>query len=194
MSQNLFVDFKGAALIRLMGTIVLMVLLLPSLSFAKNAFSDKDISDVTAQKGVTITKIAISQKDLDEVTAQEGVTINFGCFTLGAITVAVSSWGDSDGCSTCCGYTSAGWIGASVTMSSNFVGISGNMTIDVGTSGSRTALIIGLPSLSLAGSMTEVVKLASANNLTGGALGTLGTSYMSGVQLSPSGYLTIFAH
>ena len=192
MSQNLFVDFKGAALIRLMGTIVLMVLLLPSLSFAKNAFSDKDISDVTAQKGVTITKIAISQKDLDEVTAQEGVTINFGCFTLGAITVAVSSWGDSDGCSACGGYTSQGWVGASITMSSNFVGISGNMTIDVGTSGTRTALIIGLPGLSLAGSMTQVVKLGSVANLAGGSV--LGTSYMSGVQVSPSGYLVIFAH
>ena len=47
MSQNLFVDFKGAALIRLMGTIVLMVLLLPSLSFAKNAFSDKSVHRVT---------------------------------------------------------------------------------------------------------------------------------------------------
>ena len=143
---------------------------------------------------VSFAKVAISEKDLNDITAQEGVTINFGCFTLGAITVAVSSWGDSDGCSACGGYTGAGWVGASITMSSNFVGISGNMTIDVGTSGTRTALIIGLPGLSLAGSMTQVIKLASTNNLTGGALGTLGTSYMSGVQVSPSGYLVIFAH
>jgi hypothetical protein len=143
---------------------------------------------------MSFAKTAITEKDLNDVTAQEGVSINFDCFTLGAITIAVSSWGDSDGCSACGGYTTQGWVGASITMSSNFVGISGNMTIDVGTSGTRTALIIGLPGLSLAGSMTQVVKLASTNNLTGGALGTLGTSYMSGVQVSPSGYLVIFAH
>ena len=141
---------------------------------------------------VSFAKVAISERDLNDITAQEGVTINFGCFTLGAITVAVSSWGDSDGCSACGGYGAAGWVGASVTMSSNFIGISGNMTIDVGTSGSRTALIIGLPGLSLAGSMTQVVKLGSVANLAGGSV--LGTSYMSGVQVSPSGYLVIFAH
>ena len=143
---------------------------------------------------VSFAKVAISEKDLNDITAQEGVTINFGCFTLGAITIAVSSWGDSDGCSTCGGYSSAGWIGASISMSSNFVGISGNMTIDVGSSGTRTALIIGLPGLSLAGSMSQVVELASNNQLTANPNGVLGTSYMSGVQLSPSGYLTIFAH
>jgi hypothetical protein len=143
---------------------------------------------------VSFAKVAISEKDLNDITAQEGVTINFGCFTLGAITIAVSSWGDSDGCSTCGGYSSAGWIGASISMSSNFVGISGNMTIDVGSSGTRTALIIGLPGLSLAGSMSQVVELASNNQLTANPNGVLGTSYMSGVQVSPSGYLVIFAH
>ena len=143
---------------------------------------------------MSFAKTAITEKDLNEVTAQEGVSINFDCFTLGAITIAVSSWGDSDGCSTCGGYSSAGWIGASISMSSNFVGISGNMTIDVGSSGTRTALIIGLPGLSLAGSMSQVVELASNNQLTANPNGVLGTSYMSGVQLSPSGYLTIFAH
>ena len=143
---------------------------------------------------MSFAKTAITEKDLNEVTAQEGVSINFDCFTLGAITIAVSSWGDSDGCTSCGGFGSVGWVGASISMSSNFVGISGNMTIDVGSSGTRTALIIGLPGLSLAGSMSQIVKLASTNNLTGTALGTLGTSYMSGVQLSPSGYLTIFAH
>ena len=141
---------------------------------------------------MSFAKTAITEKDLNDVTAQEGVSINFDCFTLGAITIAVSSWGDSDGCSACGGYTGAGWVGASITMSSNFVGISGNMTIDVGTSGTRTALIIGLPGLSLAGSMTQVVKLGSVANLAGGSV--LGTSYMSGVQVSPSGYLVIFAH
>jgi len=152
--------------------IVLMLMVLPLASFAKTV---------------------ISERDLGDVTAQEGVTINFNCFTLGAITIAVQSWGDADGCATCGGYTTAGWVGASITMSSNFITLSGNMTIDVGTSGTKTALIIGLPGLSLAGSVNQVVKLASNNQLTTNP-GTLGTSFMSGVSLNPTGYLMIFAH
>jgi len=141
---------------------------------------------------LSFAKTAITEKDLGDVTAQEGVTINFDCFTVGAITIAAQSWGDSDGCSSCSGLTGAGWVGATVNMSSNFVTITGNMTIDVGTSGTRTALIIGLPSLSLAGTMTQVVKLGTNANL--GSAAVMGTSYMSGLSVSPSGYLTIFAH
>jgi len=141
---------------------------------------------------LSFAKIAITEKDLGDVTAQEGVTINFDCFTVGAITIAAQSWGDSDGCSSCGGYTTAGWVGATVNMSSDFVTITGDMTVDVGTSGTRTALIIGLPTLNLAGTMTQVVKLGTTANLSGAAV--LGTSYMSGVSVSPSGYLTIFAH
>jgi len=139
-------------------------------------------------------KAIISDSDLHDVTAQEGVTINFSCFTVGAITIAAQSWGDSDGCATCGGYTTAGWVGAAVTMSSNFVSITGNMTIDVGTSGSKTAVVIGLPTLNLAGTVTQVVKLGTTAGLTGGNTQTLGTSYMSGVSLAPTGQLIIFAH
>jgi len=143
---------------------------------------------------MSFAKTAISEKDLNEVTAQEGVTINFNCFTVGAITIAVQSWGDSDGCTSCGGFTGQGWVGASVNMSSNFVGITGDMTIDVGSSGTRTALIIGLPSLNLAGTLTQVIKLSNTAALNGVGAGTLGTSFMSGVSISPSGQLIIFAH
>jgi hypothetical protein len=79
-------------------------------------------------------------------------------------------------------------------MSSNFVTITGNMTIDVGTSGARTALVVGLPTLNLAGTVTQVVKLGTSANLTGGNTAVLGTSFMSGVSLAPTGQLIIFAH
>lgn len=141
---------------------------------------------------LSFAKTAISEKDLGDVTAQEGVTINFDCFTVGAISIAVQSWGDADGCSSCGGYSSAGWVGASVDMSTDFISLAGDLTIDVGTSGAQTALIIGLPTLNLAGSMTQVVKLGSLANLSGA--GVLGTSYMEGVSVSPSGYLVIHAH
>jgi len=142
---------------------------------------------------MSFAKTAISEKDLGAVTAQEGVTINFDCFTVGAITIDVQSWGDSDGCATCGGFSSTGWVGASVTMSTDFVDIAGNLTIDVGTSDSTTALIVGLPTLNLAGSMTQVVKLASDAQLTTNT-GVLGTSFMSGLSVSPTGYLIIYAH
>jgi len=142
---------------------------------------------------MSFAKTAITESDLAAVTAQEGVTINFDCFTVGAISIDVQSWGDSDGCTTCGGFTSTGWVGAEIDMSSDFVSISGDMTIDVGTnSGGVTALAIGLPTLNLVGSMTQVVKLANNAQLTGGSV--LGTAYMSGLSVSPSGVLIIHAH
>ncbi|MGB5217630.1 MAG: hypothetical protein WBN66_04975 [Smithella sp.] len=141
---------------------------------------------------MSFAKTAIIESDLATVTAQEGVTINFDCFTVGAITVEVQSWGDSDGCTTCGGYTGTGWVGASIDMSTDFVTIRGNMTIDVGTSGTRTALAIGLPTLDLKGNMTQVLKLSNNAQLTGNQV--LGTSYMSGLSVSPSGVLIIYAH
>ena len=141
---------------------------------------------------MSFAKTAISESDLAAVTAQEGVTINFDCFTVGSISIDVQSWGDSDGCSTCGGYTNAGWVGATIDMSDNFVTLTDDMTIDVGTSGTQTALIIGLPGLDLAGEMTQVVKLGSSANLSGAAV--MGTAYMSGLSVSPTGQLIIHAH
>ena len=141
---------------------------------------------------MSFAKTAISESDLAAVTAQEGVTINFDCFTVGAISIAAQSWGDSDGCTSCGGYTGEGWVGASIEMSTDFVNIKGNLTIDVGTSGTTTALVIGLPTLNLKGNMTQVVKLGTAANLSGAAV--LGTAYMSGLSVSPTGQLIIHAH
>ena len=141
---------------------------------------------------MSFAKTAISESDLAAVTAQEGVTINFDCFTVGAISIDVQSWGDSEGCSGCGGYTAAGWVGATIDMSDNFVTLTDDMTIDVGTSGTQTALIIDLPGLDLAGEMTQVVKLGSSKNLSGAAV--MGTAYMSGLTVSPTGQLIIHAH
>lgn len=142
---------------------------------------------------MSFAKTAISESDLAAVTAQEGVTINFDCFTVGAISIDVQSWGDSDGCAGCGGYSAAGWVGATIDMSTDFVGIEGNLTIDVGTSGTQTALVIGLPTLNLAGYMTQIVKLSSDPDLDVNS-GVLGTAYMSGLSVSPSGKLIIHAH
>jgi hypothetical protein len=138
----------------------------------------------------SFAKSAISEGDLAAITAQEGVTINFNSFTVGAITIDVQSWGDGNGFGT---YTTAGWVGASIALSSDFVTITGDLTIDVGTSGSVTALGIGLPTLNLAGSMTQVVTLAASADLATNP-GVLGTAYMSGLSVHPTGTLIITAH
>lgn len=141
---------------------------------------------------MSFAKTAISEGELAAVTAQDGVTINFDCFSLGAITIDAQSWGDSDGCLGCGDFTNAGWVGATITMSSDFVTLAGDMTIDVGNDGVNTALIIGLPTLTLAGEMTQVVKLGTTANLAGASV--MGTSYLSGVNIAPTGYLVIHAH
>ena len=139
----------------------------------------------------SFAKSAISEGDLAAITAQEGVTINFDSFTVGAITIKVQGWGDENGFGT---YTSAGWVGASIALSSDFVNITGEMTIDVGTNGSVTALGIGLPGLNFSGDMYQTIRLAdSATNLATSTQ-VLGTAYMSGLSVSPTGTLIIKAH
>lgn len=144
---------------------------------------------------MSFAKQAISDSDLAGVTAQEGVTIDFSCFTLGSIGIEVSGWGDSDGCATCGDYTAAGWVGMNkVTIPT--VTLTGSLTIDVGTKGAVTALIIGLPGVSLAGNMLQTLVLgtSAADLADGSTTQVLGTAYMTGLTLNPTGALIIHAH
>ncbi len=96
-------------------------------------------------------KKPLSEKEMDATTAQEGVSINFGGaayttshFVVGFDPPDVQSWGEADGCSTCGGYTSSGWIGTrDMTMdaSANII-FYNTMTIDVGSSGGVTKTIV----------------------------------------------------
>ncbi len=140
----------------------------------------------------SFAKSAITEGDLAAITAQEGVTIDFSSFTVGAITIDVQGWGDGDGFT---GYTGDGWVGATdINLASDFITITGEMTIDVGTSGAVTALGIGLPGLNFSGDMYQTIRLAdSAANLATSTQ-ILGTAYMSGLSVSPSGTLIIKAH
>jgi hypothetical protein len=138
----------------------------------------------------SFAKTAITDSDLNAVTAQSGVTIDFSQFALGTISIGVQSWGDADGFTS---YATAGFVGQSMSLSTNAVTLSGSMTIDVGTSGTRTALAIGLPGISVTGSIDQTVKLAADKTLTTNA-GTLGTSYMSGIKFAPTGNIIIYAH
>jgi len=141
---------------------------------------------------MSFAKSAITESELQGISAQEGVTINFDTFTVGAITISVQGWGDGDGFA---GYNSAGWVGATnVSLASDFITITDNLTIDVGTSGDVTALGIGLPTLNLKGDMYQTVRLASSATGLETSPQIMGTSYMKGLSVSPKGTLVIKAH
>ncbi len=140
----------------------------------------------------SLARTAISDSELSAVIAQEGVTIDFNNFSLGTISINTISWGDSNGFT---GYTSAGWVGGNLALSNNAITISNTMSIDVGTNTTltRTAVGITLPTINVAGNIDATVKLAADKTLTTGAA-NLGSVYISGLNVSPSGTLVIYAH
>ena len=139
----------------------------------------------------SFAKTAISDSELGAVTAQTGVTIDFSQFQLGTITIGTVSWGDAGGFTD---YTGDGYVGASLTLSDNAVNITGTMDIDVGTNGATTAVAIKLPTIKILGSLESVVKLDADKALGTANVGTLGTAYMSGLNINPQGSLIIYAH
>jgi len=140
----------------------------------------------------SFAKTVISEEELSELTAQQGVTIAFSGLSISNVALAVQSWGDSDGFTL---YTSSGWVGAAISMTGNVIALSGGMEIDVGSSGTLTAVRIGLPSVNIGSStfqVDQIVKLSTAKTLTGTQV--LGTSYMSGLTATVTGAVTITAH
>jgi hypothetical protein len=142
----------------------------------------------------SFAKTVISEEELSELTAQQGVTIAFNSLTISNVALAVQSWGDSDGFT---GYTGSGWVGAAITMSGNVLALGGSMEIDVGSSGTLTAVRIGLPNVTIGNTnfqVDQIVRLSNAKALNGVGAGTLGTAYMSGLTATVTGALTITAH
>jgi hypothetical protein len=138
-------------------------------------------------------KTAISDNDLSNVTAQTGVSISFSSLSVSNVSTTCQSWGDNDGFGA---YSGQGWVGASQSTSGNVVGITGVMNIDVGTSGAQTRLKIDLPLINIgAGGMTQdqTIKLAADKTLTTNA-GTLGMQYQAGVSATITGSIMIYAH
>ena len=148
-----------------------------------------------------LAKEKIMENELEAITAQEGVTIEFGGTSyptthfsiLGNFGPELQSWGDSDGCTTCNGYTAAGWFGAkNMSMDpfgsyiggglgpqGSFIALYNKMDIDVGSSGSMTRTIIGLPSaLVHPANITQTIAMGTTRNLNDGQQ-NLGTMYTS---------------
>lgn len=163
-------------------------------------------------------KVSLTEEELSATTAQEGVTIDFGGDNFfqtnlsirGNFAPALQSWGDGDGCTDCGGYTAKGWIGVrNVTMdafgslgnpfgagpSGSFISLYRDMTIDVGTSGSATKLIVGLPSIMVHPSGISQTISSGTTETLGQDFGTMYMSEFAMIANSAgTGYLRIGNH
>lgn len=121
----------------------------------------------------SFTKDVITDSDLDGVTAQEGVSIGFNNFSLSgsAASGVVTLLGDSNGYSDLTyNYSTPGFTGFNdIAVSGNIVQISGNVVVDVATSGSATAVTFAFPVITLgSANIDTVVKLSSDARLNTG--------------------------
>jgi len=141
--------------------------------------------------GALWAKSAISDSELAAVTGESGVTIVFTNVTMTNTQLTSLSLGDSDGFT---GYTSAGYLGISnVTITGTTANITGTSNIDIGTSGSTTALNVYLPSLVLGtANVTAYMKLDSNSGLT--TTTRLLDITLNGFQTTLGGTITVFAH
>ena len=127
--------------------IVILLLTLPLLSFAKTAISDQELGLLSAEAGVTL--------DFTAPTYTAGAVSGSVMVTNWA--PSMFAWGDEDGFGST--FTGLGWLGAtniSMGAASNII-MYNRMTLDVGSSGTVTRLNIGLPSVLIHPVETNVI-------------------------------------
>jgi hypothetical protein len=186
-------------------TVAMFFLMMPFVSFAKQALSEKELNSTTAQEGVTI--------QFGKNTYGGDYFFDTNLYIRGKFLPTLQSWGDGDGCTTCGGYTAAGWIGTKDVAMDPFVSLGGpitaapptgsfvsfyrTMTIDVGTSGAQTKAFVGLPSVMVhPAGISQTFSAGTTQDLSSGP--SFGTSYMSEFALIANslgtGYLAISNH
>jgi len=154
----------------------------------------------------SFAKAVISDKDLDNVTAEAGVTITLSNLSISSLSFGTLSYSDNDGVDGTgfidhTNYTNAGSFGAkNVTIvkgGSNVIDLIGNIDIDVGTSGAQSRVQIKLPSITIGGSagmnVTGALVLAQDKTLSTVA-GTLATIDVRGFKTYLGGTVQVFAH
>jgi len=145
--------------------IVILLLTLPLLSFAKTAISDQELGLLSAEAGVTL--------DFTAPTYTAGAVSGSVMVTNWA--PSMFAWGDEDGFGST--FTGLGWLGAtniSMGAASNII-MYNRMTLDVGSSGTVTRLNIGLPSVLIHPVETNVIMRVGQDTVND--LNILGTFY-----------------
>jgi hypothetical protein len=143
----------------------------------------------------------IGNNELDTITAQEGVSIDFSRVSVGNVTSLSSiSWGDTSGFS---GYTTPGYFGfKNLTITGNLMTIgygsdatANRMTLDVGTGGGETKVIIVLPTITLGTANISGWVMADQNStFTSAAQSQGGIITLNGFSTQVTGTLAIYAH
>jgi hypothetical protein len=128
-------------------------------------------------------------------TASQGAEIGFNNVFLAIPAVAVNlSLGDADGFS---GYTSAGYIGAKGLVSDApgvVIGLSGTMSIDVGTSAGVTAMKVVLPTATInPANLTIPLALGNIKDFTDNQK-LLSSLYVGGAGATVSGSFILSSH
>lgn len=143
----------------------------------------------------------IGNNELDTITAQEGVSIDFSKVSVGNVTsLSAISWGDTSGFT---GYTTPGYFGfKNLTITGNLMTIgygsdatANRMTLDVGTGGGETKVIIVLPTITLGTANISGWVMADQNStFTSAAQSQGGIITLNGFSTQVTGTLMIYAH
>lgn len=175
--------FKGERMKRFLTlSVIVLLVMLPLVSFAKTVINDKD---------------------LEEVTAEAGVSIEFTNLKMGnnATTMSSISWGDTTGFT---GFTTPGYFGfKNIIISGDLVqigqtgvtGLSNVMTIDVGTAGAETKIGIKLPTITMGTTNVVVWVMADRTaNFTSASQSQGGLITMEGYKTTITGTVALYAH
>lgn len=164
-------------------SVIVLLVLLPLVSFARTAINDKD---------------------LDEVTAEAGVSIDFTNLKIGnnATTMSSISWGDTTGFT---GFTTPGYFGfKNITITGHLTQIgqtgdanvtSNTMLIDVGSLGSETKIGIKLPTITMGTTNVTVWVMADRTaNFTSASQSQGGLITLEGFKTTINGTVALYAH
>jgi hypothetical protein len=161
---------------------------------------------ITALLMITVASFAkeiITEKDLADVTAESGVSVSLNNVNTGSVYIDTISWGDGDGSDTYGSgtYNSAGYGGIrAANITGTLASFNGDMTLDVGTSGTSTRAQIVMPTVTL-GNMDFSTRLKLSPNIDlvdGSASGenqrTLGRVDMRSFSTQAQGSIKVYAH
>lgn len=153
---------------------------------------------------VSFAKTVINDKDLEAVTAEAGVSIEFTNLKVGnnATTMTSISWGDTTGFSP--NFTTAGYFGFSnivITGDLTQIGqsadssLSNTMHIDVGTSGAQTKVNIILPTITMGTTNVTVFVMADRSpTFNSGSQSQGGVIDIRGYKTTITGTVALYAH
>jgi len=151
----------------------------------------------------SFAKDVITEKDLAEVTAEEGVSISLNNVNTGSVYVETISWGDGDGSDTYGSgtLTSPGYAGMrAANITGTLASFNGAMTLDVGSSGSSTKAQIVMPTITLGNlDFSTRLRLSPNVNLVESSASvenqrTLGRLDMRGFSTQAQGAICVYAH